>query len=56
MIETEAGTDRDNDTDTDRDNSMMETQIFMETKAGVTTFQTAGPFNFFCTVCKNIFF
>lgn len=54
MIETEAETDRD--TDTDRDNSMMETQIFMETKAGVTTFQTSGPFNFFCTVCKNIFF
>lgn len=48
--------DRDKDTDTDRDSSMMETQIFVETKSGATTFQTAGPFNFFCPVCKNIFF
>lgn len=47
---------RDRDTDTDRDNSIMKTQIFVETKSGVTTFQTAGPFNFFCPVCKNIFF
>lgn len=50
VIETERDRDKDTDTDTDRDNSIRETQIFVETKSGVTTFQTAGPFNFFCPV------
>lgn len=38
VIETERDRDKDTDTDTDRDNSIRETQIFVETKSGVTTF------------------
>lgn len=38
MIETERDRDKDTDTDTDRDNSIRETQIFVETQSGVTTF------------------
>lgn len=49
-------TETQRQTDTVRNNSMIEAQIFMETKAGVTyLFQTAGLFNFFCPVLKHIF-